>query len=175
MHILLTDFETGILNEVIHTHTFGEFHNLENLLHDRVAEKKPSAISNGLATEQTFQTFENVTVSNVLQFLLRNEFFAKREGEVFFLTEKGGFLQQQGNLERYIDWEAAREEKILRDLHTIQERGYLDEDQTFKKEHHPVVDAVVPEEQKRKYFGYYLLIIVVLIVLAALGKSHKWW
>ncbi len=173
MKIPLTDFEIVILNKVVHTHTFGEFNSLRVLLHDLVAEGKEGLISSGQVSERDFPLLQTQVVNNILQFLLRNEFFAMREGEVYFLTERGMNLQMQGSIEKYADWEIIREDKLIKDLHTIEERGYLDEDQTFKKEH--VVQPVVVEEQKRKYFGYYILIIIVLIVLAALGKSHKWW
>ena len=173
MKIPLTDFEVDTLNKVIHTHTFGEFVSLEIALQKLVDDEKDNLINSGKADANNFVSFRMQVINNITQFLLRNEFIGVREGGVYFLTEKGQYLQQQDTLQKYIDWELARESQLIADLHTIETQGYLEKDQTFKHEKQHLQQPVVAED-KKKYFGWYVLIIVIIIILCAIGKLHKW-
>jgi len=177
MQIPLSTFEIEILNKVIYTQTFSEYQRLTDALRRLVDEQKSNIVSAGSVPEHDFPLFQKTTVNNILQFLVRNGFFAVREGEVYYITERGKSLQQQRTIQSFVEWEEKREDKAIADLHTIEQQGYLEEDQTFKHERaaHMPLTPVEPEPERRKYFGYYLLIVVVIIVLAAIGKSHKWW
>lgn len=172
--IPLPEFEIDILNKVIHTRTFGEYNELKIKLQQLVEDRKGELIRSGEVPASDFPLHKTHVVNSMIQFLVRNEFYGVREGGVYFLTEKGKFLQEQGTIQKYLVWQMQREKKLIEELHTIEEKGYLEKDQTFKKEHHPVRPVVV-EEDTKKNFGWYVLIIIVLIVLAAIGKSNKWW
>lgn len=174
MKIPLTDFEIGLLNKVIHTHTFGEFDSLEIDLYKLIDQEKDNLVNSGKVNTNDFASFKAQVVNNINQFLLRNEFIAAREGGVYFLTEKGQFLQKQGTLQKYLDWELKREDQLITDLHTIETQGYLEKDQSFKHEKQHSPETVIAEDKKRN-FGWYLFIIIIIIALAAIGKSHKWW
>lgn len=174
MQIPLTDFEIELLNKVVHTHTFGEFDNLKIDLHKLMDEEKDDLINSGKVKASDFSSFQSKVITNITQFLLRNEFIAVREGEVHFLTEKGQYLQKQGTIQKYIDWELAREDQLISDLRTIEKQGYLEKDQTFKHEKQQLQQPVVAED-KKKYYGWYVIIIIIIILLCVIGKTHKWW
>ena len=170
MNIPLPGFEIDILNKVIHTRTFGEFSELKTALQKLVEEEKENLISSRKIAPDDFPLHKTRVVNNMIQFLVRNEFYGVRDGSVYFLTERGKHLQKQGSIQKYLEWESEREEKIISELHTIEEKGYLDKNQTYKNDPQPV-----DEEEKKIHFEYYLIIIIAIIILAALGKTNKWW
>jgi hypothetical protein len=135
-------------------------------LRNLIGEQKAAVLADGLSTDHDFQSFQNKTVFDITQFLKHNEFFAEREGRVFFLTEKGEQLKRQGSLQKYLEWEMGREAQLMADLHTIEARGYLDKDQTFRPETKPV------DKEYNYKILWYILILGAIFLLWWYGKSH---
>jgi hypothetical protein len=172
MEIPLTNFEVATLNKVIHTHTFGEFHDLTISLHNLVGNEKDNLVQLGEVKEHDFHAFQEQAVHNILQFLIHNEFIGEREGEVHFLTHKGEELRKQGTLQKYLDWHANRDAALIEELHTIETRGYLDKDQVAV---HEEIKQLKKEEERKpytNYMPYYVLILVIIAILVWIGKSH---
>ncbi len=172
MTIPLTDFEVDILNRVIHTHTFGEYHDLTIALHDLVGEERANVVGQGMVSEDHFKAFQAQSVQNILKFLQHNEFIGEREGEVHFLTHRGEDLRQQGTLQKYLDWEAGRESTLIGDLHTIEEKGYLEKDQVAVREEVKHLKQEMERKAYTSYMPYYILILVVIALLVWIGRSH---
>jgi hypothetical protein len=172
MTIPLTDFEVDILNKIIHTHTFGEYHDLLIALHDLVGNEKANLISQGTVSEHDFRSFQAQTVHNITQFLLHNEFIGERDGGVHFLTHRGDDLRKQGTLQKYLDWEAGRETELLGDLHTIENKGYLEKDQVAVREEVKKLKQEMERKPYTNYMPYYVLILVIIALLVWIGRSH---
>jgi len=165
INMSLTDFEIEMLNKLMHKHEFEDYSILEHGLRDLVSEQKEAAIASGVTTEQDFQSFQNKTVSDIAHFLKHNDFFAEREGRVFFLTERGKQLEQQGSIQKYLEWEKGREAQLLADLHTIETKGYLNKDQTFSPETKPV------DKEFNYRILWYILILAAIFLLWRYGRS----
>jgi hypothetical protein len=165
IQILLSDFEIEILNKLMRTDAFADHSNYEKCLRNLISDQKEIAIRNGNTTEQDFQSFKSKTVFDISQFLNHNDFFTNREGRAFSLTEKGKQLKQQGSLQKYLEWEMAREAQLIADLHTIETRGYLDKDQTFSQEAKPV------DKKYKNRILLYILLLAAIILLWIYGKS----
>ena len=150
----------------MHTQSFVDYTILENGLRNLITAERETVIAQGTTNDHDFQSFQNTTVLHITQFLKHNEFFAEREGRVFFLTEKGKQLKQQGSLQKYLEWEMGREAQLMADLHTIETRGYLDKDQTFRPEAKPV------DKEYNYKILWYILILGAIFLLWMYGKSH---
>jgi len=164
--IPLSDFEIEMLNKLMHRQAFVDYTILENDLRNLISEQRDAVIGNGTTSEQDFQSFQNKTVLDITQFLKHNEFFAQREGRVFFLTEKGNQLKQQGSIQKYLEWEMGREAQLIADLHTIEARGYLDKDQTFRPETKPA------DKEYNYRILWYILILAAIFLLWRYGIPH---
>ena len=169
MQVILSGFETDILNKFVHTDTFSELNDLQEALYDNLNADKDAIIASGVTNGMDFNLFASQTVDRIIQFLLGHEFYHSREGGVYFLTEKGKHLKAQGSLQKYQVWEKERDNILIEEMHTIQKKGYLEREQPLPAELTPQrVD-----EEKKSNFLYYILIIVAIIVACAIGKYHK--
>ncbi len=171
--IPLPEFEINILNKVIPTRTFGIYEELKLALHQHVDSQKEELIRSGEIAANEYSYHKTHVVNNMIDFLVRNGFYGIREGNVYFMTEKGKQLQKQKSLQKYVEWKMEADSNAVAEMHTIERQGFLEKDQTYKKEREERTPIV--EDDTKKNFGMYVIILIVLIIIAAIGKSNKWW
>ena len=170
MKLSLTPFEIEVLDMFVPTHAFDDLNSLGIAMYGYLEKEKPELLKRAIINaDSDFQPFAVQTSKNIAQFLTENEFHVSRDGVGYILTEKGRHLKLQGSLEKYMEWERVHGAKLLADMHTIQQRGYLDSDQPTPAELKPT--AIDPE--KRSNIIYYILIIVAIVVFCLIGKYHK--
>ena len=169
MNVTLTDFEISVLDKFIWTQTYENLNSLKVAMRNYIREQKDNIISSGKTTEPLFESFTNTSVDHIARFLLENDFFHDRDGQVFILTEKGTHLRQQGSLEKYIAWEKERNAVLIEEMHTIEKVGYLDREQPTATE----LAAQRMSNERKSYLVYYVLIIVALAAFYLIGKYHK--
>ena len=169
MDISLSRFEIDLPNKYIHTQTFDELSDLQVAMNESMNDQKERLVGDGETDEPGLDRFVSHTIGNISDFLINNEFFHAREGGVYFLTEKGKHLKAQGTLHNYVEWEKARDQQLIDEMHTIQSKGYLNREQPT---HADLAPPVVDNEKKRNWI-YYLLIVAALIAFYLIGKYHK--
>lgn len=160
----LSDIEIDILNKIIPTQTFSETQNLQRALREIINEHKESLMAQGAMTEGGYKEFQTQSVKNIFDFLLKNAFIAEREGHVFFLTEKGKNLRRQKSLQQYVEWarQQRAENKVI--MHTIETRGYLDQDEIDRR-------GPTLVQKLKKYVLFPVLIIIVLVLAYVVSKA----
>ena len=170
MNNTLTSFETEVLDPFIPTHYFDELSGLKVAINEYLQTEKQHLIDGGAVTaEQDYQSLSTRTVWDISQFLLKNEFHVGREGGKFVITEKGKHLKTIGSIDKYAVWEKEHNAKLISDIRTIQQKGYLESGQPTPAElsHHPM------DEERKGNMVYYVLIIIAIIVFCIIGKYHK--
>ena len=170
MNITLTGFEIDVLDKFIPTHAFDELGGLKVAIHDYLQAEKQHFIDSGaIGADQDYQSVSARTVWNISQFLLKNEFHVGREGGKFVITEKGKHLKMQGSVGKYATWDKEHSAKLIADIRTIQQKGYLESEQLTPAELKPQA----MDEEKKSNLVYYILIIIAIIVFCFIGKYHK--
>ncbi len=170
MNNTLTRLEIEVLDRFIPTHYFDELNGLKVAIHEYLQTEKQHFIETAAVTaEQDYQSLSARTVLDISQFLLKNEFHVGREGGKFVITEKGKHLKTVGSLSEYALWEKEHKAKLISDIRTIQQKGYLESTQPTHAElsHHPM------DEERKSNLVYYILIIIAIIVFCIIGKYHK--
>jgi hypothetical protein len=171
MNIPLTDFEIEILNKVVPTQTLSNPASLPLVLRGIIDEEKEKLMATGMS-DNDFRLLQSQASKNIFHFLRENEFYYEREGGVFYLTDKGKHLQKQKTIQNYVSWIEKRAAVNLAELHTIEERGYLDKDQHIvvdKKNNVRKFHEKKKEEPKPKFRQTKLFPIVVIVVLVIAG------
>jgi hypothetical protein len=135
-------------------------------LRNFISERKDSISGELGLNERDFRAFHAQTTDNILNFLLENEFLSEREGGVLFITEKGKNLRKQGSLEKYAVWQKDTRAKNKVVIHTIETRGYLDQDEIVRNRRALIMKRI------KKFVVYPLLLILLLVVLVA--GAHKY-
>lgn len=182
MNIPLTEFEIEVLNKVIPTQRLNNPGGLPLVLRTLIEEDKEKLMANGMS-ENDFRTLQSQTAKNIFHFLRSNEFYYEREGGVFFLTDRGKQLQKQRTIQNYIKWAEERGMKNIAELHTIEQKGYLEKDQHFvvdkknNKRPHFTEDAKKPEGKKQavkseKKSLLIPIITIIILVIAGLAARH---
>ena len=169
MLVSLTPFETDLLNKFVHTQTFDELSDLQMAMNEQLNEDKQTLISNGQTNEADFNSFVTHTTGHITEFLVGHEFYHAREGDVYFLTEKGKHLKARGSFQKYLDWEKVRDQELLDEMHTIQSKGYLEREQPT-----PAELAPPPiDEERKSNLVYYIIILVLLFILYLVGRNYQ--
>ncbi len=129
MEIPLTGFEAEILNKAIPTQTLSKPEHLQLELIGIADNEKSNLMKSEQINEQDFNKLKIQAVKNIIQFLVSNGFFYVNDSGAFFITEKLRHLRQQGSIQKYFEWEIQAQKNAAEILHTIETRGYLNEDQ----------------------------------------------
>ena len=161
----LNDFELKLLDRIIPTQTLSDAKSTQIAIRNFIAEDKENIIAERGISEAEFRTLQMQSVKTIFLFLREKEFVGERDGGVNFLTEKGKHLRKQGSLEKYEEWrkQVKSENKVI--LHTIETRGYLDQDEINRNRRGVMI-------QRIKKFVLYPLLLIMLLVLLAVGAHH---
>ena len=106
------------------------------------------------------------SVKNIFQYLIDYEFVGVREGGVSFLTEQGKNLRRQGSLQKYAEWQKETRAKNKTVIHTIETRGYLDQDEIVRNRRALIFKRI-------KKFVVYPVLLLILLLFLVLG-AHKY-
>lgn len=155
MTIPLTDFEISILNKVVPTQSLGDYEALQTVLRRHVTDQMEHVIATGLTTEPDFKKFQVTTCNHILSFLVNNEFLRAREGNVYYLTERGKHLRTQGSIEQFITWHATQHKEYTSELKEVKNTGFVAAKQK---------DDYVNPKQKTNW----VLPVIGVLLLAAL-------
>jgi len=164
-NIQLAPGELEVLNKIVPTVSFSDHKRLMEAIRDAVTERNDNAPAIAKKNDMELKLEQTDYTKNIHIFLLNEAFYAEREGFVYFLTEKGKHLKQQGSLQNYYDWKEKRGVGLRKDLNTIRERGYLDQDEIVRNRRKETIYKI------KKFVLYPLIGIIVLMLLV--GVAHK--
>jgi len=164
MKIELNDFEKRLLDKIIPTQTLSDSKGIQIALRNFVGDEKESIMQEQNIDERAFRTLQSQTVKNIFQYLIDHEFIGEREGGVNFLTEKGKNLRRQKSLAGYDEWQKETRSKNKVIIHTIETRGYLDQDEIVRNRRNFIMKRI------QLMIVYPLLVIIVLAV--AISALH---
>lgn len=162
----LNDFELKLLDRIIPTQTLSDTKSAQVAIRNFIAEDKEAIMAERGIGETDFRTLQMQSVKNIFLYLKEKEFIGERDGGVTFLTEKGKNLRKQGSLEKYEVWrkQVRAENKVI--LHTIETRGYLDQDEINRNRRAIII-------QRIKKFVLYPLLLLILLAFLVVG-AHKY-
>jgi len=166
MPVLLTTFETELLNRIIPTQTLSYSKSTQISLRNFIADDKEQIMAAQNISEAEFKALQVQSVKNIFTFLREQDFVGERDGGVNFLTEKGKNLRKQGSIEQYEVWrrQVRAENKVI--MNTIETRGYLDQDEVNRNRRSVLMQRV------RKFVLY--PIIAAIVILFLLVAAHKY-
>ena len=154
MDTTLTGVEIFLLDQLILRMKMHEPINL-NLELKKIAEEEKEQLAGKGYTDMGEHK------NNVAEYLKGNEFMRTQDTIMYSLSEKGKNLKRQGRYEKYNEWQKDTRSKNKVIIHTIETRGYLDQDEVVKNRR---------SEQLKRYVIYPA--IVVLIILAAMAVAY---
>ncbi len=157
----LTEQEVKLLNGFLTSTLLNEAKSIQIALRNYISERKDSISSETGMNERDFRAFHAQATDNILRFLLDNDFLSERDGSVIFITEKGKNLRKQGSLENYDAWQKETRAKNKVVIHTIETRGYLDQDQIVRNKRALILKRI------KKFIVYPLLLVLLLVLLVA--------
>lgn len=160
----LNDFEKRLLDKIIPTQTLSDSKGILIALRNFVSDEKEEIMQEQNLDERAFRSLQSQTVKNIFQYLVDHEFIGEREGGVNFLTEKGKNLRRQKSLAGYEAWQKETRVKNKEIIHTIETRGYLDQDDVVRNRRNIIMKRV------KLMIVYPLLVIIVLAV--AISALH---
>lgn len=162
----LNDFEKALLDRIIPTQTFSDTKGVQIALRNFIGDDKDKIMAEQALDERAFRSLQSQSVKNIIQYLIDYEFFGVREGGVNFLTEKGKILRRQGSLEKYATWQKETRAKNKVVIHTIETRGYLDQDEIVRNRRALMYKRI-------KKFVVYPILLLILLVFLIIG-AHKY-
>jgi len=161
----LNETEVRLLEQILTGGSLNESKSIQIAIRNHISDKKDALMEELSMNEAEFRSFHIKTINNIFQFLKDNEFIAEREGGVFFITERGKNLRRQGTLEKYAAWQQETRQKNKVVIHTIETRGYLDQDEIIRNKRALVLKRI-------KKFVVYPLLILILLFFLLLGAHH---
>ena len=164
----LTTDERVLLNKVIPTIAFADYNRLQDTLRDLIKERNAAAPPDMVLAEMEMKALQRDQIAHINAFLLEEAFYGEREGGVFFITEKGRHLRQQGALDKYYAWKEERGIGLKKELYEIKTKGYLEQD---KIERHHKNEAY---EKIKKFILYPLMIIILLMLFVGVVHHNHW-
>lgn len=164
----LNDREIMLLDGFMTSTLLNEAKSIPFALRNFISEKKESLCSELGLSERDFRAFHAQTSDNIMRFLLDNEFLSEREGNVVFITEKGKNLRRQGTLEKYDAWQKETRAKNKVVIHTIETKGYLDQDQIVRNRRALIIKRI------KKFVIYPILLLILLALLIAASHKYGW-
>lgn len=165
MKIELNDFEKRLLDKIIPTQTLSDSKGIQIALRNFVGDEKESIMQEQNIDERAFRTLQSQTVKNIFQYLIDHEFIGEREGGVNFLTEKGKNLRRQKSLAGYDEWQKETRSKNKVIIHTIETRGYLDQDEIVRNRRNFIMKRI-------QLMIVYPLLVIILLAVAISALHH---
>lgn len=162
----LNEQELKLLDGFLTSTLLNEAKSIKLALRNYISERKDGISEDLGLNERDFRSFHSQATDNILRFLTDNEFLSEREGGILFITEKGKTLRKQGSIEKYEIWQKETRAKNKVVIHTIETRGYLDQDQIVRNRRALVIKRI------KKFVVYPLLLILLLLLLIA--GAHKY-
>lgn len=162
----LNDYEVGLMDQFLNGGGINEAKSIQIAIRNFIIEKKEQIMQERSLDERDFRAFQVQTVNNLFQFLKENEFVAEREGNVVFMTEKGKSLRKQGSVAKYEEWQKETRAKNKVIIHTIETRGYLDQDEIVRNRRALIIKRI-------KKFVVYPLLLLILVFFLLIG-AHKY-
>jgi len=163
----LNDFEKGLLDRIIPTQTFSDTKGVQIALRNFIGDDKDKIMAEQGLDERAFRSLQSQSVKNIFQYLIDYEFVGVREGGVNFLTEKGKNLRRQGSLEKYAEWQKDTRAKNKVVIHTIETRGYLDQDEIVRNRRALIFKRI------KKFLVYPILLLILLVFLIVGAHKYK--
>ena len=164
MRTPLSEKEIEILNKIIPAQPMIEPQFLQKAIRDHISEHKEELMASHGIDENNFREYQSQTAKNIFQFLRDNSFIGEREGGVFFITEKGKNLRKQCTIQQYEAWRTEAREENKKVIHTIETRGYLDQDPIERRG--PGIMRIL------KRFVLYPILVILLAVIAYMAAKH---
>ncbi len=161
----LNETEVRLLEQILTGGSLNESKSIQIAIRNHISDKKDALMEELSMNEPEFRSFHTKTLNNIFQFLKDNEFIAEREGGVFFITDRGKNLRRLGTLEKYAAWQQETRQKNKVVIHTIETRGYLDQDEIIRNRRALVLKRI-------KKFVVYPLLILILLFFLLLGAHH---
>ena len=166
MAIALSALETTMLNKFIPRMQLREDFLLNNELRSLLREHRDELMQSGNMGEKELEAWQVQAIKNIGNFLRDGFLLSRDEHETrFFLSERGKNLKKQGTIEKYQEWLTATRAKNKYELHTIETRGYLDQD--------PIVKNKPRFSMVQKLVLYPAIIVLTLFIVAALANKYK--
>lgn len=165
MKTQLTDYEKKLLNKIVPTRTLSDSRGAQIALRDFLGGEKENIMRDNNLDENGFRSFQSRTAKTIFAYLLDYDYMREREGGVAFLTEKGKHLRQQGSLEQYEIWRQGERKKNKEIIHTIETKGYLDQDEIIRNRRRLMIKRI-------KRFVVYPLLVLSLLFIAAVAAHH---
>lgn len=162
----LNEYEVALMNQFLNGGGINEAKSIQIAIRNFITEKKEQIMQDRSLDERDFRAFQVQTVNNLFQFLKDNEFVAEREGNVVFMTEKGKSLRKQGSIEKYDEWQKETRAKNKVIIHTIETRGYLDQDEIVRNRRALIIKRI------KKFIVYPILLLALIFFL--LVAAHKY-
>lgn len=162
----LNDYEVGLMDQFLNGGGINEAKSIQIAIRNFIIEKKDQIMQERSLDERDFRAFQVQTGNNLFQFLKDNEFVAEREGNVVFMTEKGKSLRKQGSVAKYDEWQKETRAKNKVIIHTIETRGYLDQDEIVRNRRALIIKRI-------KKFVVYPLLLLILVFFLLIG-AHKY-
>ena len=153
----LTDTEIYLLDKLIPSLKMTDEINLNIVMRLLADQEREYVASQG-------QPDVSILMQNVGAFLKEQGFVRTQDRLMYFLTEPGKNLKRAGSYEKYKEWQVNTRTKNREILHTIETRGYLDQDQIVKNRR---------AEMIRKYVIYPAIAVIVIIVALAVASHFK--
>lgn len=161
----LNEYEATLLDQFIKSGTLNDAKSIQIAIRNFITERKDQIMQERALDERDFRAFHMHTVNNLYQFLMDNEFIAEREGNVVFLTERGKHLRKAGSLAAYDAWQKETRAKNKVVIHTIETRGYLDQDEIIRNRRALIFKRI-------KKFVVYPLLLIILVFFLLMGAHH---
>jgi DNA-binding transcriptional regulator YhcF (GntR family) len=162
----LNDYEVSLMDQFLNGGGINDAKSIQIAIRNFITEKKEQIMQERSLDERDFRAFHTQTVNNLFQFLKDNEFVAEREGNVVFMTEKGKSLRKQGSVAKYAEWQKETRAKNKVIIHTIETRGYLDQDEIIRNRRALIIKRI-------KKFVVYPILLLILIFFLLIG-AHKY-
>lgn len=161
----LSEIELRLLDKFLHTTLLNEAKSIQIALRNFLADEKDNIMQELSLTERDIRTFQTHTAANIFEFLKSNDFVAEREGGVIFITEKGKHLRRQGSVAKFEEWQKETRAKNKKVIHTIETRGYLDQDEIVRNRRALIMKRI-------KKFVLYPILLLILCFFLLLGAHH---
>lgn len=161
----LNDFEKRLLDKIIPTQTLSDSKGIQIALRNFVGDEKEQIMAEQNIDERAFRSLQSQTVKNIFQYLIDHEYIGEREGGVNFLTEKGKNLRRQKSLAGYDAWQKETRSKNKVIIHTIETRGYLDQDEVVRNRRSFIIKRI-------KLMIVYPLLVIIVLAVAVSAMHH---
>lgn len=168
MKAQISIIEEEILDQVIPTVAFADHRRMQEALRDVIKEKNDNAPESEKKNDMDIKLLQTEYLKNIHNYLVAEAFYAEREGSVFFMTEKGKHLRQQGSLKKYYEWKEVRGVGLRKDLHTISTRGYLDQDEIIRNRKQTLIYKI------KKFILYPLIGVIIIMLLVGVAHHNHW-